>query len=127
MWAQTPTPMSEEDREREIQRLERVRDMLLDEAPMHFYFKRLLLPLMLVPALIAFGDAIWAHPATLTFMHGLLFAVFLVMAGSSTWKAWKSTPVPGDKWGYSDGLGYEGDSPREIQKTIDQLRNTPRA
>jgi hypothetical protein len=29
-------PMSEEDREREIQRLERVRDMLLDEAPKHF-------------------------------------------------------------------------------------------
>lgn len=40
--------MPDDEREREIPPLEGVRDKLLDAAPMNFYFRRLLLPIMLV-------------------------------------------------------------------------------
>jgi|HubBroStandDraft_2_1064218.scaffolds.fasta_scaffold628103_2 hypothetical protein len=121
MWSQRKL-ITEEEREREIHRLEAVRDKLLDAAPKHFYFKRLLLPVMLAGTLIAVGDAILAHPAHLTFGHGLFLVGFLVLICLGTWKVWRSTPAPGDKWAFSDGLGYEGDSPRDIQRKIDALR-----
>jgi hypothetical protein len=60
----------------------------------------------------------------LTFGVAVFLAAFLFLLGHSTWQVWKRTPT--DKWGFSDGLGYDGDSPRDIQKKIDALRS-PRA
>jgi hypothetical protein len=51
--------MTDEEREREIRRLEHIREKLLDDAPNHFYFRRLLLPIMLVMILIPIAHNIW--------------------------------------------------------------------
>jgi hypothetical protein len=123
MWWQKPKPMTEQEREQEIRRLEGIRDRLLDEAPKHFYFGRILLPIMLVPVLIVIWRAIWERPPNFTVWAALFLAAFLFVLCDSTWKLWKGTPS--DKWGFSDALGYEGDSPRDIQKKIDALRSPP--
>jgi hypothetical protein len=120
MWSRKP--MTEDEREREISRLEGVRDKLLDAAPKHFYAKRLILPVMLAATVLVIVDGALTHPANLTLWGGLFLAVFLFLMGHGTWKVWHSTPAPGDKWGFSDRLGYEGDSPRDIQRKIDDLR-----
>jgi hypothetical protein len=125
MWWQKPKPMTEQEREEEIRRLEGVRDRLLNDAPKHFYALRLLLPIMLAMALVMVWHAVWERPPTLTFWAALFLAAFLLVLCDMTWKVWKGTPR--DKWGFSDGLGYEGDSPRDIQKKIDALRSTPTA
>jgi len=123
MWWKNATPMTDEEREREIRRLEGVRDKLLDAAPMTFYFSRLLLPIMLVMVLVVIGHGLWTQPSNLTFGVAVFLAAFLFLLGHSTWKIWKRTPT--DKWGFSDGLGYDGDSPRDLQKKIDALRSPP--
>lgn len=115
--------MTAEEREREIRRLEGVRDKLLDAAPKHFYAKRLILPVMLAATVLVIVDGASVHPASLTFWAGLFLAVFLFLLGHGTWKVWHSTPAAGDKWGFSDRIGYEGDSPRDIQRKIDVLRS----
>jgi hypothetical protein len=120
MWWKNPTPMTDEERESEIHRLEGVRDKLLDAAPMHFYFRRLLLPIMLALVVVVIWHAVWTRPSNLTFGAAIFFAAFLLVLGHSTWKVWKGTPT--DKWSFSDGLGYEGDSPRDVQQKIDALR-----
>ena len=122
MWSFSPKPMTAEEREREIRRLEGVRDKLLDAAPKHFYAKRLILPVMLAATVLVIVDGARVHPANLTLAAGLFLAVFLFLIGHGTWKVWHSTPAPGDKWGFSDRIGYEGDSPRDIQRKIDDLR-----
>ena len=119
-----PNRMTEQQREDEIRRLEIVRDKLLASAPKHFYFRRALLPLMLLLMLMSVADAVLKHHAQLTFWHGLILAAFLIILGQSTWKLWRRTPT--DNWGFSDGFGYEGDSPRDIQKKIDALRGAGR-
>jgi hypothetical protein len=124
MWSMNPNRMTEKQREDDIRRLESVRDKLLASAPKHFYFRRALLPLMLLLILMSAADAVLKHHAQMTFWHGLILAAFLLFLGHSTWKVWRSTPT--DSWGFSDGLGYEGDSPRDIQKKIDALRGAGR-
>jgi hypothetical protein len=122
MWWSRPTPKTDDEREREIRRLEGVRDKLLDEASKHFYFRRFLLPVMLVIVLFVIGRTVWLRPANFTIGAALLLAGVMFMMGSSTWRVWKRTPPPGDGWGFSDGLGYEGDSPRDVQRKIEALR-----
>ena len=115
--------MTEQEREQEIRRLAGIRDKLLDNAPMHFYFRRLLLPIMLVMILIPIWHDIWIHHLTLG--SAVLIAGFLFLLSSGAWWVWKGTPALGDRWGFADRLGYEGDSPRDLQKKIDALRSPP--
>jgi len=52
MWWQPKQPLADAERRQEIRRLEAVREKLLNEAPKHFYFRRLLLPIMM--AMVAY-------------------------------------------------------------------------
>jgi hypothetical protein len=99
MRPRNPKQITEDEREREIRRLESVRDKLLDAAPKHFYAKRLMLPVMLAATVLVIIDGARVHPASLTLWAGLFLAVFLFLIGHGTWKVWHSTPAPGDKWG----------------------------
>jgi|SRR6476659_9610193 len=123
MWWKNPAPITDEDRQTEVRRLEGIRDKLLDEAPMHFYFRRLLLPIMLVMMLIPIGNSIWTSHLPLG--SAVLIAGFLFVLACGSWWVWKGTPPLGDRWGFSDTLGYEGNSPRDIQRKIDDLRSPP--
>jgi hypothetical protein len=119
-WRQNPDAMSEENRQAEIRRLERVRDKLLADAPKHFHFRRFLIPIMLALALWTVVNALLQHRVRLG--SGLFLAAFCAVLMREAYRLWIRPPSPGDRWGYSDTLGYEGDSPRDVQKKIDVLR-----
>jgi hypothetical protein len=119
-WRQNAGAMSEEDRQAEICRLECVRDKLLADAPKHFHFRRFLIPIMLALALWTVVNALLQHRVSLG--SAVFLAAFCAVLVREVYRLWIRPPAPGDRWGYSDTLGYEGDSPRDIQKKIDALR-----
>lgn len=121
MWWHSPEPENDEERRAEIRRLEGIRDRLLEKAPRSFTMKRLLLPVMMAMFLLALGQGIWKYPGSVPPGVVLFSAVFFLLLGHGVWKTLK-TPAPGDRWGYSDALGYEGDGPRELQARIERLR-----
>jgi hypothetical protein len=121
MWWQSPEPANNDERRAEIRRLEGIRDRLLEKAPRSFYMKRFILPVMMAMFLLALGQGIWKHPNSISPGSVLFSGVFFLLLGHAIWKIRKA-PAPGDRWGYSDALGYEGDSPRELQERIDRLR-----
>jgi hypothetical protein len=51
-----------------------------------------------------------------------LFTAFLLRF---FWVSWINPPAVGDRWAQSDTLGYEGDSPRDVQHKIDKLKMEP--
>jgi hypothetical protein len=77
---------------------------------------------MLAMALLAVVKGLCSHPSQFSFGHRLFLAGFLAVIFLSFWKVWRRTPAHGDRWGFADALGYEGDSPRDIQRKIDALR-----
>jgi hypothetical protein len=119
-WRQNPGAMSEDERQAEIRRLERVRDKLLADVPKHFHFRRFLVPIMLALALWTVGNALLRHRVSLG--SGVFLAAFCAVLVREVYRLWIRPPAPGDRWGYSDTLGYDGDSPRDVQKKIDALR-----
>lgn len=123
MWRRHPNPMTDEERQREIRRLEAVRDQLLHVAPMHFYLRRLLLPIMLAMTLFVLWHTASTRSLDLTIGPTLLLTGFLVVVCYAAWKFWKSPPIPADKWEFSDRLEHEGNSVRDVQQKIDELRS----
>jgi len=122
MWWQPKQPLADAERRQEIRRLEAVREKLLNEAPKHFYFRRLLLPIMMAMVAYVIVYTAWRHPLQLTPLAVIFLAAFCFIIGHSTWRVWHKTPALGDRWGFSHTLGYEGDSPRDLQKKIDALK-----
>jgi hypothetical protein len=116
-------PRSEAARRAEIGRLEQKRDNILDQAPHGFFMMRLVSPLMLAASLLVLVRILVDDP--LERVWGSLFMLgFVALCSRLVWLAWiKPAPRPGDLWGFSDRLGYEGDSPREVQQKIDRLRS----
>jgi hypothetical protein len=114
------TPRSPDSIRQEISELERRRDVMLRNAPKHVLARRLILPIVFVP--VALGLT-----ARLTHGHTppggvLVMLVVCLMAGAALWKAWRPGYDPRDLWAASDGVGYEGESPREVQRRIDALQ-----
>src|SRR5258705_10090321 len=63
-------------------------------------------------------------PSLLRYLGTLaVLGVGAASTGHAFWHAWIAPrPARGDLWAYSDRVGYEGDSPRDIQARIDALR-----
>jgi hypothetical protein len=114
------------ERQREIARLEARRDAVLRQAPRAFAFRRVFAPVMFLLLLVQLGAAALFHPDKLSLATGLLIGGFLLWLGSMVWRTWIHPPAKGDLWGYADTIGYDGDSPREIQRKIDVLRRSRR-
>jgi hypothetical protein len=115
-------PKTDAERREEITRLKRARDTMLTKALEHYEFQRIVWPIAYLFMLALFCISLFQHPERpnlATVIGGT--AVFLVL-GLLLGRTWFSPPVKGDRWGYSDHLGYEGDSPRDAQRKIDKLR-----
>jgi hypothetical protein len=79
MWPQNPNSMTHEERQREIRRLEAVRDRLLEAAPKHSFFQRLLLPIMLTMMLFVVWHTISTRPFHLAVGSALSLAGLLLV------------------------------------------------
>ena len=101
MWWQPKQPLTDAERRQEIRRLEAVREKLLNEAPKHFYFRRLLLPIMMAMVAYVIVYTAWRHPLQLTPLAVIFLAAFCFIIGHSTWRVWHKTPALGDRWGFS--------------------------
>jgi hypothetical protein len=112
--------MTPEQRQEEILRLKRVRDRLLNDAPKHFYLRRMIIPIILALVLMEAVVSLRHHRMSVAsgLVLGALCAILLFLA----YRFWINPPMRSDRWGYSDTLGYEGDSPRDIQEKIEALR-----
>jgi hypothetical protein len=63
-------------------------------------------------------------PPLVQYVVGLpLLGGIAAVTGAGCWVVWiEPRPAPDDLWGYSDLVGYEEESPRDIQTRIDALR-----
>jgi hypothetical protein len=112
-------PRTPDEIRQEIAELERRRDLMLKNAPKHVFFARLIMPLILVPTVAGLGARLAVgRPAWVGVL--VVLAVALV-AGQACYKLWRPGYDPKDLWAASDRVGYEGESPRELQTRIDAL------
>jgi hypothetical protein len=118
--------LSDAERQSKIARLESRRDAVLREAPRAFAFRRVFAPIMFALLLVQFIAAALLHPDKLSLVTCLLIGGFLLWLGSMIWRTWIRPPAKGDLWGHADTIGYDDDSPREIQRKIDVLRRSRR-
>ena len=79
--------------------------------------------LVLATFRLAFTTSGLAFTASVSWHFLRLLGVGAASTGHAFWQAWIALrPARGDLWAYSDRVGYEGDSPRDIQARIDALR-----
>lgn len=124
VWNMLPRarPKTEAARKAEIIRLENKRDAMLEEAPRRFWFQRLIslvavvgYPLAARKALIRSHDF---YPLALVIV--VVFGLFLTR---EMYRLWMRPPPRDDKWAMADRVVYHGDSPRDVQRKIDELRS----
>jgi uncharacterized membrane protein YeiB len=115
-------PLTETERQLEIARLEGIRDKMLDRAPLSFAMNRGIMSMMFMMFSIAIGNELLFHSERFDWRLLVFAAMFGSLLLSAMGKVWWNPPVEGDHWGMSDRLGYEGDSPRDVQAKIDRLR-----
>jgi hypothetical protein len=115
-------PQTEAERQQEIAQLEAVRDRLLEDAPRSFAMSRFVMTTMSAMFLIAVANVAAFHPDKINLGFFVFVVVFGGIMGTMMRKLWVAPPAPGDRWGMSDRIGYEGDSPRDLQAKIDRLR-----
>ncbi len=120
---------------RKIARLEAERDAMLRMAPFTFFARRLVLPLFVLLAIVMFlGVTLHSRPSDWSSSDTIfpplppiaILAIFVACVacfGYASWRLWSAPrPAQGNLWAYSDRIGHDGDSPRDIQARIDALR-----
>jgi hypothetical protein len=122
MWFWRRPPLTGAERRREIARLEDVRDRMLENAARHVAFRNIFAPAVFVLFVVLAGAGVVTHPAKHPLAAITVYVAMVCFFGRMVWRNWLHPLPKGDPWGYSDTLGYEGDSPRDIQNKIDQLR-----
>jgi hypothetical protein len=107
---------------------------MLRMAPFTFFARRLVMPLFFVMGIALFPGVLFSRPSDWSSSDTIFpplppIAVLGICAGGTAcvgyacWRLWNAPPpAQGDLWAYSDRLGYDGDSPRDIQARIDALR-----
>ena len=115
------TPRTDQERSQEIARLTKKRDHLLDRAPEAVLARQTIVLCFLGLMIFLVGGKIFFQPARSAFISifalGLFGALLFVFLRGSL-----NLPSIGDRWGMSRLLGYEGDSPQELQNEIERLR-----
>jgi hypothetical protein len=122
MWWWQREPQTDAERLKEIARLEAVRDNMLANAPRHFAFQRVIVPIMFAIYLVAVCNTLLFHRDNAGLGFFLVMSVFGIIVGRVVYKSWVNPPARTDLWDIADRLGYENDSPRDIQAKIDHLR-----
>jgi hypothetical protein len=115
--------LSEPERQDEIARLVAQRDRMLERAPKSFLMSRFVVSIMLVMFVLSVSTGFFRHPEKISVGAVIFFVIFGLFLIQAAWKLWVNPPPPGDRWGMSDRIGYDGDSPRDIQRKIDDLTN----
>jgi hypothetical protein len=120
-WQQDDIPETAEDRDAEIVSLIRRRDRMLERAPMSAISGQLVRGLMLLLILMSSAQGIVAHYQSVNAwaVYGICGFLCLVAAYNSL-----RFPPISDRWAMSRLVGYEGDSPQDLQNRIDRLRTT---
>lgn len=118
-WWQAHTPRTDAERGAEISRLARQRDDLLERAPMTVMMRQAVLACSLAVMLMMFLRPILAGTASWT---GWLPVAAITAALLAVLYRSRHLPPVGDQWANSRLLGYDGDSPQDLQDRIDRLR-----
>ena len=115
-------PKTDQERAREIALLEAKRDRLLDSAPRAFVTQRWVALGFLCMVVVLIGDQILFHRERFSFPASLVLAIFAAITLYIMHRAWENRPPIGDRRGMASLLGYEGESPQDLQNKIEQLR-----
>jgi hypothetical protein len=118
MWWQDEKLKTPEQRAIEIAELTRRRNRILERAPMSAVSAQLVRALIVVFVLILSLQRIMAGGATTG--NWMLLAIFGVAFLAVLYEA-RYFPPLSDRWALSRLVGYEGDSPQDLQKKIDRL------
>jgi hypothetical protein len=121
MWWRSE-PKTDAERQREIARLEGVRDRLLADAPRQFVMQKAIFLIMFAGYLAMVANTLLFHREGVTLGFFVFAILFGLICGTMLFKSFMHPPAKADRWGMADRLGYEGDSPRDIQAKIDRLR-----
>ena len=121
-WRQDDIPKTAEARAAEIAALIRRRDRLLDHAPRSAIASQLVRGFILLLILMACAKGIIAHHGAVNAwaVYGLFGLVCLVVV-----IRFLRFPPLSDRWAMSRLVGYEGDSPQDLQSRIDRLSSAP--
>jgi hypothetical protein len=101
--------------------LTKKRDHLLDRAPEAALVRQTIILCFLGLMIFLVGGQIFFQPAR----SGLVAIFALALFGALLFVFLRGSlhlPSIGDRWGMSRLLGYEGDSPQELQNEIERLR-----
>jgi hypothetical protein len=118
-WQQDDIPKTAEECDAEIASLIRRRDRMLERAPMSAISGQLVRGLILLLILISSAQGIIMHYQSMNAwaVYGICGLLCLVVLYSSL-----RFPPMSDRWAMSRLVGYEGDSPQDLQNRIDRLR-----
>jgi hypothetical protein len=121
-WRQDDIPKTAEQRDAEVASLIRRRgDRMLERAPMSALSGQLVRGLILMLILMSSAQGIVAHHRFVDawVVDGVCGALCLVVLYNSL-----RFPSMSDRWAMSRLVGYEGDSPQDLQDRIDRIRAT---
>src|SRR5262245_29735293 len=121
MWRR-PEPMTDTERREEIAQLEAARDRMLDRAPLSFGMSRIVMTMMTVMFLFVIANTLVLHRERVNWQLFIFVGLFGAIFLGAMRKLWWNPPHEHDRWGMSDRIGYDGDSPRDLQGKIDRLK-----
>jgi hypothetical protein len=118
-WRQDDIPKTAEARDAEIASLIRRRDRMLERAPMSAISGQLVRGLILLLILMSSAQGIVAHDQFVDawVVYRVCGVLCLIVLYNSL-----RFPAMSDRWAMSRLVGYEGDSPQDLQNRIDRIR-----
>ena len=119
MWWRDDRPRTAEGRAAEIAELAGRRDRMLERAPMSAIAGQSVRGVILMVILISSARGILVHYQSVSAWaaYGIFGFLCLIVVYSSL-----RFPPMSDRWAMSRLVGYEGDSPQDLQNRIDKLQ-----
>jgi hypothetical protein len=118
-WQRDDRPKTSEERDAEIASLMRRRERMLEHAPRSAIAGQLIRGLILLFLLIVSAGGIVAHHPSVS--AGLVYALCGLLCLVVVY-SFSRFPSMSDRWAMSRLVGYEGDSPQDLQNRIDALQ-----
>jgi hypothetical protein len=120
MWWQADRPKTAEQRASEIAELTRRRDRMLERAPKSAICGQLVRGSILMLILISSARGIVTHYQSVS--AWAVYAIFGVLCLVVVYSSLRLPPIS-DRWAMSRLVGYDGDSPQDLQNKIDKLQS----
>lgn len=118
-WRQDDRPRTAEERDAEIVSLVRRRDRLLERAPRSAIAGQLMRGLTLLVILTAVAGGVVADYPSIS--AGVVYGIYGLLCLLVIYSSLRFPPMS-DRWAMSRLVGYDGDSPQDLQDRIDALR-----